>query len=481
MINLLYNNQTNNNLITFTDLPNLLTVRDDEYDSGSKTIVQITLDNSLMSDTTYDGQWWIKVYENTVTNVLEPKNAKNKTFYIGSDAVSTTYSLVNALRQCPNVAANFNIELNDNKVLLTSRNNGDYLYSGWFSTNIDNSKCYTTTVQNGYVALDDTVINVDVTSNGEYITTLTKTAYEGETVFDVSPVLSTLAEYGQTKPYELAVSYFSANTTYAPIGTIGENYIVNGYMCNQSEKFFELPSLKVALNATRGASRDFLNNTILYTASPTIPISVYFGNAAGMTITYTYRDSAENVIYTTQSRWTKPWQSSKLFNFDLSFNHAGGAYFQQAYYLDLTLGSDTIRYNVIKPLRAYEDYHRLYWRNEYGGVQFVDLTASFSENHTSETTTYQKGIYDFYEADVNSLDKTFDIEVNNTYTAKSHLMEKDGIWSYNSLLQSKYVWTVINNQTYEIIIDSIDVEETTQNDIFQATVKYHLSQPTTLW
>lgn len=486
MVNISFNNQTNNNLITFTDVPNILTVSDDNVSSGSRNIAKIYLDNSIRTAITYDAQYYIKVYGDTIVNTLDPKNARNKTFYVGDDAASTIYSLVNALRQCPNVSANFNVELANASstyyVLLTSKNDGNYLTYGWFDTSIDGGYCYALTQQSGFTALDDTVINVDVISEGEYITTLSKTAYNGEAEFDVTPVISTLAEYGSTKPYTLSVSSFSANTLYSPIGTIGENYIANGYMCNQSEKFFELGNYKIALNVSRGTERGFFNNTILYTASPNVPLSIYFGSSGGMTIQYIYRDSAENIIYQTSTSWTKGWQSSKLYEFDwLSFNHSGGAWFQQAFYLDLVLGSDTIRFNVIKPLRSYEDYHRLYWRNEYGGIQFVDLTSSFSENHTLETTTYQKGIYDFYTSDVNSLDKVFDNEIKNSYSAKSHLMEKDGIWVYNSLLQSKKVWTEINNQTYEIIIDSIDVEETTQNDIYQATVKYHLSQPTTLW
>jgi hypothetical protein len=44
------------------------------------------------------------------------------------------------------------------------------------------------------------------------------------------------------------------------------------------------------------------------------------------------------------------------------------------------------------------------------------------------------------------------------------------------LIQSASVWTEINGQEYAIIIDSVNVDETDNNGIFEATLKYHYSQ-----
>ena len=59
---------------------------------------------------------------------------------------------------------------------------------------------------------------------------------------------------------------------------------------------------------------------------------------------------------------------------------------------------------------------------------------------------------------------------------KSHLFEEDGKYVFNDLIQSPEVWTVINGQEYAIILDSVSVEETDRNNIYEATVKYHYSQ-----
>ena len=108
------------------------------------------------------------------------------------------------------------------------------------------------------------------------------------------------------------------------------------------------------------------------------------------------------------------------------------------------------------------------------------MTGTISMSKDIETTTYDKNLYDYYETDLNSLSKTFDVTVKDTYTIKSHLFETDGKWIYNDLAQSPFIWTFINDEKYEILLDSVAVEEQENNDIYEATVKFHFSQPTTL-
>ena len=73
------------------------------------------------------------------------------------------------------------------------------------------------------------------------------------------------------------------------------------------------------------------------------------------------------------------------------------------------------------------------------------------------------------------MEKIYDNKVKYVVSLKSHLFENDGKYVFNDLLQSANVWTNINGQDYAIIIDSVDVNETDQNNIYEATVKYHYS------
>jgi len=121
-MNISYNGNwsLSNSIITFNDIPNILLVEDSS--TSSKDVVTLKLDSSgLNAITTEDGQWYIKILDDTITNVLNPKDATSKTFYIADDLPSAIASLVKALRACPNIAANFVVEqkLVQSKYILT--------------------------------------------------------------------------------------------------------------------------------------------------------------------------------------------------------------------------------------------------------------------------------------------------------------------------------------------------------------------------
>ena len=150
------------------------------------------------------------------------------------------------------------------------------------------------------------------------------------------------------------------------------------------------------------------------------------------------------------------------------------------FYIDVAFGSDAIRFNVIKPVQMTEYCQRILWRNSYGGISFVDLTGQKTETRELNLQTYQKNIFDYYTDPVNELEKVYDNDVEYQVTLRSHLFEEDGKWVYNDLIQSPEVWTTINGEKYAIILESVSVEETDNNGVYQATVKYRFSQKPSL-
>jgi hypothetical protein len=151
---------------------------------------------------------------------------------------------------------------------------------------------------------------------------------------------------------------------------------------------------------------------------------------------------------------------------------------KNAFYVDVKIDSqqDFVRYNVIKPLKATEYSQRILWRNSYGGISFFDFTGAKTETRDVDITTYQKNIFGYYTDTMNELEKVYNNEIKYSVTLKSHLFENDGKYLFNDLAQSPDVWTVINHETYAIIIDNISVDETDRNNIYEATVRYHYSQ-----
>ena len=95
--------------------------------------------------------------------------------------------------------------------------------------------------------------------------------------------------------------------------------------------------------------------------------------------------------------------------------------------------------------------------------------------------TYQKNIFDYYTDEMNELEKVYDSTVKYTVSLKSHLFENDGKYIFNDMLQTPEAWVVRNGEKYAIIIDSISVDESqNNNNIFEATLRYHYSQEPSL-
>lgn len=475
-----YNGLTQpSNLITFTDIPNILKVED--TGGGTYATFKLTFSGNLKSSTTIDGQWYITFLGESVTNVVDYNNAVNKNFYVSTSPQSTAASVASALRNCPTVLANFTIEHNSNEVVLKARAVGR-MWTGmrnYYGTNIS-STYLTNTASDGNAnsQLAGAVVNVDVIADSNYLTSLSKSYYGSECAFDMSPVLTTIAQIGRTVPYSFKLSY-TKEGEYTSLGNVTDNSIAQGYMVNQGAKYLTLPSnaIAVAQNYSRGTSRAVSNSTLLYIYGDTVPVYFYRNEPYSTTIGITYRNSAFEEIASSTDSCTGDNQYNKLRGKDVQLSKS---LLNSSFYVDITVGSDTIRYNVIKPVKATEYYQRICWRNSYGGVSFFDFTGQRSETRDVDITTYQKNIFGYYTSEKNELDMVFDNDVKYSVTLKSHLFEHDGKYIFNDLMQSPYVWTEINGEQYVIIIDSVSVEEQDRNDIYEATVKYRYSQKPSL-
>lgn len=479
MATITYNGlQSPSNLITFTDIPNILKVEDSA--GGTYATLTLTFDGNLKSSTTKDGQWYITFLGETISNVIDYNNAVNKNFYAATFSDSTAASVANALRNCPTIAANFTVDHSDaDEVTVRARAVGSMWSNmrNYFSTNITNTYLSYTAVDGSATSqLVGSVIDVRVTSRGQYVTTLSKSYYGSECAFNMSPLLTTLVKPGDTVPYNYDVTYVK-NGAYYVIGQVNNNYASVGYMVNQGQKFLVNNSLNIAQNYSRGTSKGIENNTILYVYGTSIPISFYNGNVNNLTIRTVYRNSAFGEITATTTSWSNTDNNRKLWDINVVLS---SQYLLKAFYVDVEIGSKVIRYNVIKPIKATEYYQRIYWRNSYNGISFFDFTGQKTESRELNVETYQKNIFDYYTDTKNELDKIYDNDVNYTVTLKSHLFEKDGKYIFNDMMQSPELWVERNGETYGIILESVNVEEQDRNNIYEATIRYRYSQKPSL-
>lgn len=482
--------QNPSNIVCLSDIPNILKVEDSS--GGTYTSFILLLGNGLNTVTNKDGQWYITLFNETVTNVIDSSMAVGKNFYVSSSLNSTAASIARAFRCCPTIAANFNVTNSGANVIIKAKSVGPVLSATSTTaivTNINQqylgiSRTIGTADSDLYgsrVIVDVTTINDD--GNSQYVTTLEKNYYGSEAAFNLSPVLTTLSSTGKVIPFSLNISKLK-NGTFTQLGNVVNNYATVGYMVNQGDKFIPIDEFSFAQNFSRGEERGFANNTLLYIYAPSLTLSFYNGNDGGMNISVDYVDSAGNILETMSGMtWRNTNSEKKLWDYEINLasNTGWKERFKQAFYIDVHMGNHTpIRYNVIKPLKATEYYQRIYFRNSYGGISFFDFTGQKSETRDADIKTYQKNIFGYYDDSKNELEKIYNNDVKYTVSLKSHLFENDGKYIFNDLMQTTDAWVSRNGETYGIIIDSVSVDETNSNNIYEATVKFRYSQEPSL-
>lgn len=457
-------------LLTFTDVPNILKVSENVSGSKARFIFEFT--GNLQSTVTADNQYYVTFLGETVSNVISPANSNNKRFYI-SDVDTTAANFARALRNCGTIAAEFNVIQQGNMVVLLAKTIGQK----W--SNISNYIDYNIPVQyinaqgtdgTSYSSLFGAKVGVDVYSGSSvdlnnYVTTLEKNFYGNECAFDVSPVLSTFAQYGQTIPFTLGLSLIASNGEWTELNGVTGN-TTYGYLANQSDKYKYINGVQMLINTNRDQVRYVYGNTI--------PFSFLWGDdVGGFTVTIEYLDSAYNVIHTATTQYRTSGYDSHIVDTSISIP---SQYSAATYYVNIIIGNTTYQFNVIKPLKAADGYQRVYWRNEYGGISFFDFTGARSESDGIEIETYEKSIYDYYENPAYERKKIYSQSITKSVKLTSHLMEEDGRWEFNSMMRSKLLWTTINDKTHYIIPKSIEVQEdSTYDNIYTGTLQYEYS------
>lgn len=470
-----YNNRSAvnaKNLITFTDIPNILKVTD--ANTGQKQRITLTFTGNL-SEVLHSDPWTITIQGDTISSVNTFEEAVNKSFFVSSSNSTTAASVARALRNCPNITVAYTVQQYMYSIILTGREIGRLDTS--VQTNISSTYLNITVEQGAsQSALYGAKVDVDVYAGSDYVTTLEKNAYNGEVAFNMSPVLTTIAKRGETQPYLFRLNTITESGGYNLLGTVGMNYISQGYMCNQGNKYLTMSTVEIpAQNFSRGSNKGVWNNTILYVYGGNIPFSFYTSETGISHIDVVYRNSAYERIGAFD--WNDPDAHASGNNYLVDTYIPLTDMPADTFYVDVKFESQDsfVRYNVIKPLKTTEYSQRILWRNSYGGISFFDFTSQKSETRDLGVSTYQKSIFDYYTNPMNELEKIYDNEVKYNVTLKSHLFENDGKYIFNDLAQSPDVWTVINGETYAIIIDSVSVDETDRNNIYEATVRYHYS------
>ena len=475
-MNIILNGLSNpNSIITFNNVPTILKV--DSSGGGNKARLEITVNTGgNINDKCYIT---INDYTITSTNVL---GNDVSSVYLVPLSVGATYTKASALSivrafQNTGLINNYNIYVDNSnsgtssKIIVEAKEIGNQYNFKQVDTNATYISFGGVTNGSSSDSLNGSKVTLDVYNDNEHTVTVEKNYYKNGINFDLSPILSTFTENGKVSKYSVIASYTKNGQTNS-IGELKDNYAVNGYSVNQGN--FYIPTftgLYVAQNVSRGTNKSTYNNTVLYYLDgEPITLSFYCSDLSSKSLSIKYLDSSLNAISTQMVSFTP---SAMLHTY--TFTPAEGAY-----YVDVvTPTQGTVRYTNVKPLKYgnNKDYQVLYWYNSYGGVSFFPFTAKREETRETEKTLYKKQNFNIYTDDIKAMNKVYSMENEYSVTLTTHYLEKDGIYSLYDLMNSFEVWTEVNGVKYEVIIDQVNVAESSVSGVWQGTVTYKYSSP----
>lgn len=484
----------------FTGFPNIIKVSDPN--TGTKASAEIRFIPSFMRQEGLS----LTINGVTIMSTTDPSLAVGNKFYLPTTpatdtALGATYMLAETLRNLPTISVNYTITVDIQQALetsslavlkITARQPGPQYNLTIEGTALSRLTVATTEGTNtsqllsgksNRIILDvycekDTKRKYNSTEDhykGEYVTSLEKLHHGEETYFDITPLMTSLADYGKLSRMDIHVLYLKDGAV-SLMQVFEDIYFTTGYSVNQQLPYIpQFNSTVLAQNVTRGTEWQYTNNTRLQIAIPSLPVSLYTAEGYNMRQTrIRYYNSADVLLHeqTTFLNTLNPFSEHDITLDEEWFN-------KSAYITMNVAGTGTVRYDVIKPLKASEQTQRIWWTNSMGGTSFADFTGQRTEQRKTKVEYYQQQDFGFYEHDKAELNKVYDKQIDITVSLTSSYIVKDATWLYFDLQNSLNAWTLVNGKRYAITVTDIKITETSAKGTYMVNLDYEYSMADT--
>ena len=482
-------------LVTFNNIPTIITL---ENAGTTSTKAKLEL---LISGNQSLNEKHITINDVTLYSTTNIDEAKANFFWISrstsySESRTKAYYFVQA---CLNttLANDYNIYIDHSfisatavKVILEAKNEGSEYNITTLDSNIETdlwafritNGTSSDDIANSKVTLDiyaDDSLTQKTIQTGQalaaaptkHICQLEKYYQSKEISFDISPVLRAITNDGNTTQYRVIISALKG-TTYRKLYDVYGLHCINGYQVNQGKNYIQCNTTTknyLLQNITRGEDKPYANNTVLYyLPDHKMTLSVLTINREAFNATIQYLDSSKASL---QSETIKYTPEGNITTLEYTPTNVANAH-----YITIEIPNiGKVIYNNILPVNYSDnkDNQTIYWFNSYGGTSFFTFTGNRTEERESEKQTFNHSSL-YYYTHPNEQEKV--LKSINSYeaTLQSHLVQNDGKYHLNDLLNAYTVWTYINGVKYNIIIDSYQLNEV-QRDIYQLTITYHYS------
>lgn len=413
------NSQSNNGIYVFSDQPNVLRFENDNYPTSNPSRLFIDcpdyLDSGLVGEV-------IEINGEQITSVAVQSDAGVRQFAISQVGLTTANSICNALRSISSLLSNYDIYFskvsNGGRVTLVARQTVGFQLTG--SSTYQYIEITTIDSEDTGVARK---ASVNVASNSKYLTTLEKVVCSPITNFDVSPVISSVVDYGEVAQVVLTPWTSDENLTVTTGRTFNIS-VIKGYH-------------------TEGQPLYLTGSTVLQNVQGTLYI------AANGRLEFGYLNTTSSEVSCTVITLDSAFNEIDSDNFDFSGEgivdcsfDISGILTDDAFYVDVDVDGTLLRYNIIRPSRLSEGVTRVHFRNGMGGISFADMTGKQSKKNTISYETYrdEHSSYGFYD-DGMKYDRIKRSTNNDVkYTLRSHILKKDALHLFEDMALSQRVW-----------------------------------------
>lgn len=477
-----------NEVLTFSNFPQLVTVEGDASGTRTKASVDITFNGS---STLSKEQYYIIINGVEVFGINDMEKVENNTFYFAPYENTTTnmamcYTLAKALNNTS--LANMYDIYTDRQVKsgntydtttihIVAKDYGTKYNIVQIDTDLPQYAFkYTVTESSDNDSLEGSKVICQVyietdeakQSDNEYAVLpfaaeLEKTYIKDKVTFDISPILSNYTKISKVIEYNVVLTYLKDNTL-TLIGEIHNIYNINGYYMENGDEYISNDSM-VLQNLMNGEIRPYTNSTKLYYYDRLL-IPIYNKERINRNITYDYCASDGTVLKSVTRTYGF---ASKVDVVDYMTD-----YDANEYYINVTIqGLGKLRFDNIRPLKYGEltNYTDIYFVNSMGGTSSVPFTSSIEEEFDVKSTTYNENLINHYNDYRFNTERVYTNEIETTLTLKTHIMDKNGIYAYRDMMRSNCITKIVKGKTFQLIVDDYE-EEQVQKGLYQITVSF---------
>lgn len=450
-MNITFNHQNQNGIYIFDGQPNIVNFEDGTY-TGTPSRLTITCPDGL---TAGEEGVIIEVNGEQITSVPVQSDAGPREFAISDVGMTTANNICRALRNVSSLLVNFSVYFGADRygqgmVTVLARQ-----LTAEVSGSCTNEYITVVSVPSG-VQSSARVASVNVSKDSAYVATLEKTICSQNTNFDVSPIISSLTEYGSLTP-----------VTFTTWTSDAEGNVSTGRTYNMTA---------IKGYHTEGQPLYLTGSTMLQNVQGTL----YIG--AGQPLVFSWLNTVSGDLdfvvkmlgsdYRTIGSTGATIERAENEIVDVSIDLSSMS--DEVWYLDLLLpDGKSVKYNVIRPSRLSEGNVRMQWRNGMGGISFFDFTGARTEKNNLEYDTYRDegSSYDYYDTGMRydriKRNASNDIE----FTLQTHLVKEDSLGIFRDLARSERVW--IGDDM--VLVSNIEYNEQS-NGIYIVRVTYKKSR-----